>query len=368
MHQERLTRLIQTMNNEGFDIIALNPGPSFYYITGLSFHLMERPVIMLLSLTDKPTLILPDLERSKAEKSDLDLELISYGEDDASRSQAFQEASKRHDLDNRCIGVEPLRARVFELRLLETAAPQASFTSCEEILSSLRIIKDKNERDSIQRAVLVAEQALRATAPLIRLGMSEKELASELTIQLLRAGSEPAMPFKPIVASGPNSALPHATPTDRKLQNGDLLIIDWGATVDGYISDITRTFALGEIDAELEEIHTIVQRSNAAGREAIRPAISCEAIDQASRSVIDNAGYGQFFIHRTGHGIGLEAHEHPNIREGNLQTLTPGMTFTVEPGIYLPDRGGVRVEDNVVVTETGGESLSTYNRQLEVIA
>ncbi len=367
MYQERLTRLTQIMKTEGFDIIALNPGPSLYYLTGLSFHLMERPVILILPLNDKPTLILPNLERSKAETSELDLELISYGEDDASRSQAFQEASTRHDLDNRRIGVEPLRARVFELRLLESVAPQASFVSCEEILSSLRIIKDEKERDSIQRAVLVAEQALRATIPLIRPGMSEKELASELTIQLLRAGSEPAMPFKPIVASGPNSALPHATPTDRKLQNGDLLIIDWGATVNGYISDITRTFALGEIDTELEEIHAIVQRSNAAGRQAIRPDVPCEAIDKASRSVIEDAGYGEFFIHRTGHGIGLEAHEHPNIREGNLQTLSPGMTFTVEPGIYLPNRGGVRVEDNVIVTETGGESLSTYNRQLEVI-
>jgi Xaa-Pro dipeptidase len=368
MHLERLTRLIDTMKTEKLDAIALNPGPSLYYITGLSFHLMERPVILILSSNNKPALILPDLERSKAEKSDLDLELISYGEDDASRSQAFQEASTRLDLENRRIGVEPLRSRVFELRLLESVAPQASFVSCEETLSSLRIIKDENERDSIRRAVFVAEEALKTTIPLIRLGMSERELASELTIQLLRAGSEPAMPFKPIVASGPNSALPHATPTDRKLQNGDLLIIDWGATVNGYISDITRTFALGEIDTELEKIHSIVQGSNAAGREAIRPGASCEEIDRASRSVIDEAGYGQFFIHRTGHGIGLEAHEHPNIREGNLQTLTPGMTFTVEPGIYLPDRGGVRVEDNVIVTDSGGESLSTYNRQLEVIA
>ena len=329
---------------------------------------MESPVVLILSLPDKPILILPDLERSKAEKSDLDLELISYGEDDASRRQAFQEASTRLDLDHRRIGVEPLRSRVFELRLLESVAPQANFASCEEALSSLRIIKDKNERESIRRAVLVAEEALRASIPLIRPGMSEKELASELTIQLLRAGSEPAMPFKPIVASGPNSALPHATPTDRQLQNGDLLIIDWGATVDGYISDITRTFALGEINRELEKIHSIVQESNAAGREAVRPDVSCEEIDRASRSVIDDAGYGQFFIHRTGHGIGLEAHEHPNIREGNLQTLMPGMAFTVEPGIYILDRGGVRVEDNVIVTEAGSESLSTYNRQLEVIA
>jgi len=294
--------------------------------------------------------------------------LISYGEDDASRGQAFQQASTQLDLDHRRIGVEPLRLRVFELRLLESASPGADILSCEETLSSLRIVKDGNEKDAIRRAVLVAEEALRATLPLIRVGMSEQELASELTMQILRAGLEPAMPFKPIVASGPNSALPHATPTDRKLKIGDLLIIDWGATVEGYISDITRTFAIGGIDAELEKIHSIVQRSNAAGREAVKPGVACQEIDRASRAVIENAGYGPFFIHRTGHGIGLEAHEHPNIREGNLQTLVPGMTFTVEPGIYLTDRGGVRVEDNMVVTDSGGESLSTYNRQLEVIA
>jgi Xaa-Pro dipeptidase len=368
MHQERLTRLIETMRTEKFDAIVLNPGPSLYYMTGLSFHLMERPIVFIITLNEEPTFILPELELSKAEKSDLGLELIPYGEDDASRAQAFQEASTRLHLDQRCIGVEPLCLRVFELRLLESASPGADFVSCEGALSSLRMIKDENEKNYIRQAVVVAENALKATLPLIRVGMSELELASELTTQLLRAGSEPAMPFQPIVASGPNSALPHATPTDRKLQAGDLLIIDWGATVGGYISDITRTFTLGEIDPELEKIHSIVQGSNAAGREAVQPGIACQEIDRASRAVIENAGYGQFFIHRTGHGIGLEGHEHPNIREGNLQTLIPGMTFTVEPGIYLPDRGGVRVEDDVIVTDSGGESLSTYNRQLEAIA
>jgi Xaa-Pro dipeptidase len=368
MFHARLNRVLDKMETEQFDAIALNPGPSFYYITGLSFHLMERPVVLILSSTEKPTLVLPELERSKAEKTELELELISYGEDDVSRAEAFQTAASRLDLDKLNIGIEPLRLRVFELRLLESVAPEACFASCEMTLSSLRTVKDKSEIEAIRRAVSVAEKALSATLPLIRLGMTEKELASELTIQLLRAGSEPAMPFKPIVASGPNTALPHATPTDRELQSGDLLLIDWGATINGYMSDITRTFALGEIEPELEQIHAIVQESNAAGREAIRPDVPCQEIDRASRAVIDNAGYGPFFIHRTGHGIGLEAHEHPNIREGNTETLVPGMTFTVEPGVYLPDRGGVRVEDNMVVTTSEGESLSRYNRQLEVIA
>jgi Xaa-Pro dipeptidase len=199
------------------------------------------------------------------------------------------------------------------------------------------------------------------------MGMTERELASELTLQLLRAGSQPEMPFSPIVASGPNSALPHATPTERALKPGDLLILDWGATADGYISDITRTFAVGEIDAELAKIHSIVQQSNASGRDAIRPDITAQDIDRVSRAVIEAAGYGQYFIHRTGHGIGLEAHEPPYLRESNTLPLAPGMTVTIEPGIYLPDRGGIRVEDDLLVTDTGGESLSTYNREIEVI-
>lgn len=367
MHRERLTRLIQAMKPEGLDTIALIPGPSLFYLTGLSFHLMERPVVCLITPDEKPLLILPELERSKAEVSDLDIDPIPYGEDESSRTQAFKEAATRLRLNDRRIGIEPLRLRVFELRLLETAAPKASISAGDSILSSLRIVKDETEINAIRRAVVIAENALKATLPLIRLGMTERELAAELTMQLLRAGSQPEMPFSPIVASGPNSALPHATPTERALKPGDLLILDWGATADGYISDITRTFAVGEIDAELAKIHSIVQQSNASGRDAIRPDITAQDIDRASRAVIEAAGYGQYFIHRTGHGIGLEAHEPPYIREGNTLPLAPGMTFTVEPGIYLPDHGGIRVEDDLLVTDTGGECISTYNREIEVI-
>ena len=367
MYRERITRLIQALKANRLDAVALNPGPSLFYLTGLTFHLMERPIVCLFTTDKTPLMILPELERPKAETSQLEIELITYGEDEASRIRAFEDAAVRLGLNGRCVGIEPLRLRVLELRLMESVAPQVTFTSGERALSSLRIVKDETEISAIRRAVVIAEDALKATLPLIRLGMTERELASELTMQLLRAGSQPEIPFSPIVASGPNSALPHATPTERALKPGDLLILDWGATADGYISDITRTFAVGEIDAELVKIHSIVQQSNASGRDAIRPDITAQDIDRASRAVIESAGYGQYFIHRTGHGIGLEAHEPPYIREGNPQSLTPGMTFTVEPGIYLPGRGGVRVEDDLLVTGTGGESISTYNREIEVI-
>ena len=184
----------------------------------------------------------------------------------------------------------------------------------------------------------------------------------------MRGGSQPELPFAPIVSSGPNSANPHVSPGERRLQPGDLLVVDWGARVDGYISDLTRTFAIGEVEAGYRKIHQIVREANAAGRAAGKPGVPCAAVDQAARAVIEKAGYGQYFTHRTGHGIGLEAHEEPYLRSDNTQLLEPGMTYTVEPGIYLPGRNGVRIEDNMVITENGAECLGDMPRELQAIA
>ncbi len=219
----------------------------------------------------------------------------------------------------------------------------------------------------MRQAVWVAEQALEAAVKMIQAGMTERDLASELTLELLRAGSDPELPFAPIVASGPHSALPHATPTDRKLESGDLLVIDWGASVQGYFSDLSRTLALGAIDPELETIYRAVRDANHAARQAVKPGATCGQIDAAARETIQAAGYADRFIHRTGHGLGLEAHEPPYIRQDNPDVLEPGMTFTIEPGIYLTGRGGVRIEDDIVVGETAGESLSTIGRELIIL-
>jgi Xaa-Pro dipeptidase len=218
----------------------------------------------------------------------------------------------------------------------------------------------------MREAVAIAQRALQASLPTIRAGVTERELAAELTLQLLRAGSQTDMPFSPIVASGPNSANPHAIPTGRALARGDLLVLDWGATYGGYVSDLTRTLAIGEIDAELKKIYAVVAEANAAGQAAARPGLPAGDVDRAARRVIEAAGYGEFFIHRTGHGIGMEGHEAPYIYAENKLILAPGMTFTIEPGIYLPGRGGVRIEDNIVITETGSESLSDWSRELIV--
>ncbi|MFN3742956.1 MAG: M24 family metallopeptidase, partial [Anaerolineales bacterium] len=247
------------------------------------------------------------------------------------------------------------------------AAPQAEFPEAGDVVGILRRRKDAQEIARIRKAIEIAEKALETVLPSIRVGMSEQEVAAELTLQLLRHGSEAELPFPPIVAAGPNSANPHATPSDRPLQAGDLLIIDWGATYQGYISDLTRTFAIGRVDEELRRIAQIVEEANLRGRQAAGPGRACAEVDRAARRYIEAAGYGVAFTHRTGHGIGLEAHEEPYLRGDNLQPLEIGMTFTVEPGIYLAGRGGVRIEDNLVITESGAETLTTLPRSLRAI-
>jgi Xaa-Pro dipeptidase len=367
MYKQRYSQLNRLLSDHAWDAVVLLPGSTMQYLTGLSFHLMERPVLLLATPGQKPILILPELERVKVEASDLDVDLFAYGEDQASRSEAFTKAISQVGDSPKRVGVEPLGMRFHELVLLQSAAIHWEFSSAGDLLSEIRVVKNKAEVELMRQAVGIAETALVETLPQIRSGMSERELASELVLQLLRAGSEPKLPFEPIVASGPNSALPHASPSNRKLEAGDLLLLDWGARTGGYISDLTRTFAVETLTPELELIHLIVQQANDAGRDAVRPKATCESIDLAARKVIEAAGYGEYFIHRTGHGIGLEVHETPYIVTDNPSQLSPGMTFTIEPGIYLPGRGGVRIEDNMIVTDTGGESLSRLDRALQIV-
>lgn len=367
LYSQRHARLAVALYNSRLEALALNPGPSLTYLTGMSFHLMERPVVALFTPHNPPILVLPELEAGKTAHLPFAAQIFPYGEDPAAWQAAFRQAAEAAELQGRKVGVEPRRMRVLELRLLEGAAPQASFLSAEDILAALRMCKDAQELAAMRQAVDIAQRALLATLPHIRIGMSERELASELSLQLLRAGSDSGLPFTPIVAGGPNGANPHAVPTQRALQAGELLVIDWGAAYAGYVSDLTRTFAVGEVSADLQRMASVVQEANAAGRAAVRPGVPAGAVDRAAREVIEKAGLGEFFTHRTGHGLGMEEHEPPYIRAGNQQLLEVGMTFTIEPGVYLPERDGVRIEDDVVVSETGGESLSDLPRELRTV-
>jgi len=366
IYKIRLAKLAEVLPTSGIDALALNSGPSLSYLSGLHFHLSERPELLIFVPGKPLAIVLPELEAGKVNSLDFPLQSFPYKEDPNTWVTAFKQAVAFTGIDGCRIGLEPRRFRVLELRLLEVAAPGAKMLSAEDAIASVRMHKDVSEISAMQSAVDIAQDALKATIPLIKIGMTERELAAELTLQLLRHGSDPQLPFSPIVASGPNSANPHATPTDRSLVKGDMLILDWGASFKGYLSDLTRTFAIGEPDPQMVQVAKLVEKANFAARDRARPGIPAGEVDSAARSVIEVAGYGEYFIHRTGHGLGLESHEEPYIRSDNQLPLVNGMTFTIEPGIYLPGRWGVRVEDDFVITSTGGESLSNLPRQLQV--
>ena len=249
-YNTRQSRFFTAIQAAGFDALALNAGPTLAYLTGLHFHLSERPVMGIFCPGEQPTIFLPALEGRKVENLPFAINVFPYGEDPLSWEKTLSGAVMPLALEGRKIGVEPRRFRVLELRLLEAAIPRAQILSGEDCVARLRMQKDQAELAAMRQAIVTAQNALSAILPAIKSGLTERQLASALTLELLRNGSDPEMPFAPIIASGPNSANPHAVPTDRQLQFGDMLIVDWGASVAGYISDLTRTFVLGEPEPE----------------------------------------------------------------------------------------------------------------------
>jgi Xaa-Pro dipeptidase len=268
------------------------------------------------------------------------------------------------------LGVEGRRTRFLELNLMALTEDAPRIFDADELFAELRMVKDAAELVAMRQAVAIAEAALKAALPIIQPGKTtERELAAELVLQLLRGGSETPFPFEPIVATGVSGASPHYSPSSVVIQPGDLLIVDWGAATGKYFSDITRTYAIAGADPHPDMLaaYQAVLAANAAGRAAVRPGVTGADVDAAARKAIVDAGLGEFFIHRTGHGLGLETHEEPDMKVGSHTVLEPGMTFTVEPGVYLPGLGGVRIEDDMLVTAKGGESLTTLPRELETV-
>jgi Xaa-Pro dipeptidase len=368
MTSQRYSHLLELMRINNIDAVAINPGATLTYLTGLHFHLMERPVLLLCKQGQQPVLVLPELELGKTQSSSIPVTPFTYGDDPSTWPAVIQRALLTLSLGKGVIGVEPTRLRFMEFDFLQKASPDLHFVNGDAIFNWLRIQKDAGEIEAMRKAVKIAQNALTATLPSIHAGVTETEIASWLTIEMLKAGSATELPFQPIVASGPNSANPHAVPTERKLEMGDLLVIDWGAAFGDYFSDLTRTFAIGNLPHDLKEIYDTVKAANAAGRKAGQPEIVAGEVDRAARAVIDASGFGQYFTHRTGHGLGMDAHETPYMFGSNEQPLNTGMVYTVEPGIYLPGKGGVRIEDDVVVTPYGSESLSDFPRDLQILS
>lgn len=363
-YPSRLNQLQELLSKSQLDAIVLNPGPDLTYLTGLSFHLMERPVLAIFPASGSAQLVLPELEGQKLVQVDYEILPFPYNEDTSTWVPVIKSALDAAGLAKGRLGVIPNRLRLLEYNYLQQAGPGLEIVSGQQILEKMRMHKSEAEVELMAEAARIAECALASTLPSIKPGITEKQLESRLVGRLLHQGSDSELPFFPIVSFGENAANPHAAPSDRALRKGDLVLIDWGASYQAYFSDITRTFAMGDINPELEQIAAFVREANAAGRAAVKPGLPASEVDRVTRQVITQAGYGEYFTHRTGHGLGREAHEEPYISAFSQTILEPGMTFTIEPGIYLPGRGGVRIEDNVVVTKDGCRSLTNFPREL----
>ena len=358
----RRGRALEAAEAAGLAGLLVSPGPDLAYLTAYRPPPLERLTLLVLTPSIDPTLVVPTLERPLAERVPGALGLLTVRDwrdstDDPYAIVAGMLGPGRYAVTD--------RTWASHLLALERVAPDRSFVAASEAVPLLRAVKDADE---IQRLRAVANGADAAFADVIELpfaGRAETDVAAELD-RLLRDHGHQRVDFT-IVGSGPNAASGHHEPGERRIQPGDAVVMDFGGMRDDYCSDITRTVFVGEPSREEREVYAIVRAAQQAAFEAVRPGVAAEEVDRAARAVITEAGYGERFVHRTGHGIGLEIHEPPYIVEGNRTPLEAGMTFSDEPGIYLEGRFGVRIEDQVAVTAQGAERLNEASRELTVV-
>jgi Xaa-Pro aminopeptidase len=355
----RLARTRAFMADQGIDVLLASVGSDLPYLTGYRAMPSERLTMVVVPQGGRPTLVVPALEapRVVAQPDVFDLRPWSETDDPVALVARLAGAPARVALTDQTWAVF--------LLALQQALPRTEFISAQPLSAALRLRKDAEEIELMRAAAAAVDRVAARLAGHRFSGSTERELSRLVAAMTVEEGCDVSM-FA-IVASGPNAASPHHEPTDRLIAGGDAVVVDFGGSVGGYQSDTTRTFHVGEPAAEYREVHEVVRAAQSAGVEAARAGVAAEAVDAAARRVIDDAGYGEWFIHRLGHGIGLDVHEDPYLVEGNTEVLEAGMAFSVEPGIYLPGRLGVRIEDIVVCTPDGPERLNRSSRRLVVV-
>lgn len=357
----RLARLQTYMTENGISAMVVTSPKHVYYLTGFFTDPHERFLGLVIPAGGTPTLIVPalDLEAARADSSVQDI--VTHTDTDNP-----YELLRKVVGEVLCLGLEKSHLTVDRYEAMTAALRAKTYVDVEEPIRRMRLQKTPEEVVRMKRAVEVVEAVLRSGLEKVKVGVTEIEIVAELEYQMKRLGAQgPA--FSTMVLAGEKSALPHGKPGDRKIQAGELLLFDLGVYVDGYASDITRTFAVGELDTKQREIYETVLAANLAAIDAVKPGVTLASLDKAARDLIASRGYGDYFIHRLGHGLGMDVHEYPSVHGQNMDTLVEGMVFTIEPGVYVPGTGGVRIEDDVLVTADGVEVLTTFPKELTVI-
>ena len=365
MNNQKIKNIITNLDSNNLDAIALVPGSNFRYLTGGNFPLMERPTLLIISKTIKPIAILPVLEIDKFSKLNIDAEIIEWQDSDGYQS-AFDKAFNILGSISK-LGVEGQRMRVFEMQAILKASKNLSILNAQKIISEIRLLKNTEEVQNLRKAIKIAEISLQNTIKFVEIDKTEIEIKNFLIQQLYHNGAED-LGFDPIVLASDNSALPHGNSrNDYLIKKGDCLLFDFGATINGYHSDITRTFFVGSVSDENKNIYQAVQKANELGIKISRPNLTLHELDDAVLNSLSDSGYLDLIVHKTGHGLGMDVHEDPYVMRNNLEELKSGMVITIEPGLYKKGSLGVRIEDDVLINDQGCESLSNFPRNLSII-
>ena len=360
---DRLGRAAKAAEAAGLDALLVTPGADLRYLTGYDALPLERLTCLVVPAGGPATLVVPTLERPRAESSPagaLGIDIVGWGETDDPYALTARLVG-----DAKTVGISDRTWVMHGLRWRD-ALPDVRHELAGAALRELRMRKTPEEVAALREAARIIDGVQEQIQGMRLAGRTEQEVGRDIADAIL-AGGNTTVNFV-IVGSGPNGASPHHDLSPRVIERGDAVVFDIGGTTpDGYCSDITRTYVVGEVPDGFDKLYAVLQEAQAAACDAVRPGITAEALDAVARDVIADAGFGEFFIHRTGHGIGLEEHEEPYIVSGNTEALEPGMAFSIEPGIYLPGRHGARIEDIVVCTEDGGERLNLVTRDLLVL-
>ena len=361
---QRLDRLRAAMRAADLDAAAIVPGANFVYFTGVHFHLMERPTILFVAADGPSHAIIPLLEKTRWAAAHPEVESVFWQDSDGFEA-AFTAVAKRFSPER--LGVEGQRMRFFEAEALHRHFGSTALVDAHAIISKPRLNKDAAEVAALRRAIAISEQAFVKTLAVVKSGMSEAAVKQALTRALMDAGAE-GLAFEPIVLTGAAAADPHGTASEaRKLKRGDALLFDFGASYGGYHADITRTVFVEEVSPKHRAMYESVLRANAHGVALARPGVSLDRIDREVTQKLQDDGYADWVLCKTGHGLGLDVHEAPQVMIGNMQALEPGMLITIEPGLYQEGEIGIRIEDDVLVTDDGCESLTTLDRSLVIV-
>ncbi len=363
---DRIAELQDKIREQGAELLVLTPGPSMTWLTGHEFESHERLFLLFVPAAGAPSAILPALEQDNWATSVPGVDTVFLWDDRDGPGEAAAAACAQFGGVS-SVAIEPLGMRYMEYMAVSEQLPGRDFVAADAMIGALRQRKSVEEADRIRGAARIADAALEETLGLVRVGITEKEIASQLCSRLLGKGGE-GISFGPIVLGGPKSALPHGVPDERPVGNGEFLLIDFGTSWHGYHCDITRTFVVGSRpDDRMRDVYEAVRQGNAAGVvEATAEATSHEVHTVAQAPLMDPRFEG-YLKHRTGHGLGLDIHEPPSVMEGNHERLGVGTVITVEPGLYMEGWGGVRIEDDVWVTADGPVSLTEYPRELRIV-